>query len=332
MVNSWQPILTSIRIVDNVHNKTLYMDPHAFTANGRWSRHADMAKQYAQCIQRNLQKSASEARGSLEDLEISTENISIYFDIWCSMNSRFQQRVFDPRVDILTAEWSPFTDTPWVLPLLSQLTDKRPQLMATSEHVLSWSNHSDVLFIADYPGLSLDNYVTDSVDNVTLTVLNGRVRVSYDDVGDGVDKNPTTNQSQTSLHVTLSTGQSIPILRETFHHILVVSDEPASYMYTFTNTSAAMESGQGATSDGKNNNYEWVEEEEREENKTLLLMLWEETKERWNKFETFFQHVLNSLLHEIYGVPLPRKTIPESTSTASHSSRATSSSPASDGN
>lgn len=63
MVNSWQPILTSIRIVDNVNEKTLYLDPHAFTENSRWTRHADMAKQYAECIQRNMRRGVDEPGG-----------------------------------------------------------------------------------------------------------------------------------------------------------------------------------------------------------------------------------------------------------------------------
>lgn len=277
MVNSWQPILTSIKIVDNASGKTLYLDPTAFAENNRWSRNADMAKQYAECIHRNLKHSVNEQR----DFEISTENISIYFDVWCSMNSRFQQRVFDPRVDILHADWSPWSDTEWVLPLLNELTEQRPQLMEISEHVLGWSNYSDVLFIADYPGLSLDNYIADSAENVSLTVLGGSVRLSYE-------------QDALATPVTLTSGQSISILREAFHNILVVSDTPASYMYTYTNATMS-ESGQG---------------EEPHAPAKALLPLWEETMERWNKFEMFLQHVLNSLLHEIYGVPMPLTAAP----------------------
>lgn len=291
MVNSWQPILTSIKVVDNVNGKTLYLDPNAFAENNRWSRNADMAKQYAQCIHRNLQRGVNERREYSTDFDgISAENISIYFDIWCSMNSRFQQRVFDPRVDILHAEWSPWKDTKWLLPLLSELTDLRPQLMAISEHVFGWNNYSDVLFIADYPGLSLDNYVADTADNVSLTILGGAVQLSYDD--DYSSSSAAAAGHLPREAVTLTEGQSIAIQRQAFHNILVISETPASYMYTYTNATMLMATLPTEAEAGK-----------------ALLPLWEETKERWNKFELFFQHVLNSLLHEIYGVPMPRRHV-----------------------
>lgn len=275
MVNSWQPILTSIRIVDN-DNNTLYLDPHAFTENSRWTRHADMAVQYAKCIQRNMRRGVNEYRG---EGGISVENISIYFDVWCSMNSRFQQRVFDPRVDMLTAEWSPFTDTSWVLPILYELSEVRPQMAEISEQVYAWNNYSDVLFIADFPGLSLDNYIAESAENVSLTVLDGTVRVS------------SADPHESRLPVTLTRGQSVALPRQTFHNVFVVGeDSPASYMYTYTNATMMN-----------------VDREDDTQGPPELLPLWEETKERWNKLQMFFLHVLNALLDEIYGLPMPRR-------------------------
>lgn len=282
MINSWQPILTSIKVVDNVTNQTMYMDPNAFTENNRWSRYADMAQQYAHCIHRNLANDLKRsATSSDRQQNLSIQNLSIYLDVWCSMNSRFQQRVFDPRVDILHAPWSPWRDTDWVLPLLTELTDQRPHLMTISEHVFGWSNYSDVLFIADFPGLSLDNYVAKSADNVSLTVLDGAVIVSY------ASEHQSINHSPVVLHK----GQSTAIRRETFHNILVVSDTPATYMYTYTNGTAreAPEAGQGESTCSQE----------------ALLPLWEEAKQRWSKFEMFFHHVLNSILFQIYGVPMP---------------------------
>lgn len=282
MVNSWQPIMTTITVVDNKNNKTFYLDPDAFADNHRWTRHADMAKQYAECIQRNIGRIAQEETQSNDKEQlISPENISIYFDIWCSMNSRFQQRVFDPRVDILKAKWSPFVETSWVLPILSELTVLRPELNDLTQRVYQWNNYSDVLFIADYPGLSLNNYVVDSADNVTLTVLRGSVQLSYDKSQGSLDEKP-------SPVVVLTQGQSAAIEKQRFHNILVTSETPASYMYTYTNLT--MSSG-GTDEDNTTHKS--------------LLPLWDETRERWNKFEMFFRHVLNSLMYEIYGVPMP---------------------------
>lgn len=40
-------------------------------------------------------------------------NISVYTDIWCSLNGRFQQRMFNPNQDIINAEWHPFETISW---------------------------------------------------------------------------------------------------------------------------------------------------------------------------------------------------------------------------
>lgn len=50
-----------------------------FTQSRRWKDHGDMLKQYATCLSENL------PRFNISDPEI-------YFDIWVSINDRFQQR------------------------------------------------------------------------------------------------------------------------------------------------------------------------------------------------------------------------------------------------
>ena len=55
-------------------------------------------------------------------------HVELYFDIWLSLNHRFQQRLVDPRVDMVAAEWSPFTKPPWLIPLMTHLSDWRGQL------------------------------------------------------------------------------------------------------------------------------------------------------------------------------------------------------------
>lgn len=60
--------------------------------------------------------------------------------------------MFDPRVDILSVKWSPFERVSWVMPLLDELTPIRDELRVIEKEILSSSNHSDVLFMADFPG------------------------------------------------------------------------------------------------------------------------------------------------------------------------------------
>lgn len=58
-------------------------------------------------------------------------------------------RLFDPRVDIVQAVWSPFQRTPWVQPLLMDLSPWRTKLQDIKN---SLDNHTEVVFIADFPG------------------------------------------------------------------------------------------------------------------------------------------------------------------------------------
>ncbi len=53
-----------------------------FTQSRRWKDHGDMLKQYATCLSENL------PHFNISDPEI-------YFDIWVSINDRFQQRLIN---------------------------------------------------------------------------------------------------------------------------------------------------------------------------------------------------------------------------------------------
>lgn len=58
----------------------------------------------------------------------------------------------DPRVDILSAPWDPFTDTPWILPVLSELSKWREALKIMRQRISgAWEQHMAV-FVADFPG------------------------------------------------------------------------------------------------------------------------------------------------------------------------------------
>ncbi len=67
-------------------------------------------------------------------------------------SSLFLARLFDPRVNILEAEWSAFRPTKWLLPLLVDLSDWRGKLHEIEQGVRNTSNNTDVVFIADFPG------------------------------------------------------------------------------------------------------------------------------------------------------------------------------------
>lgn len=273
MVHAYDTLSASVKIVDNNNGRVHYLEPYAFTEYDRWTKHADMAKQYAKCIERNLIKDFEENPKTL----LASKNFSIYFDIWCSMNGRFQQRVFDPRVDLLKAKWSPFEQTEWVLPVIKELNNMRPILGTITRDVLSWSNHSDCLFIADYPGLTLENFISPDLTNVTMTVLQGAVH--YEVIGD---------DQESSCPLSIGPGQRLNISPGELHRVVTVSKTPSCYMYTFLNQTMA---DMGITLHTSTNKR--------------ILPLWEEFLHRAHNYKYFFYHVGNSFLFLVYGVPMP---------------------------
>lgn len=54
MVHSWDTVLVVTKVVDNRTGRELFLDPGAWTKRDRWTKHADMCVQYAQCIKNNL--------------------------------------------------------------------------------------------------------------------------------------------------------------------------------------------------------------------------------------------------------------------------------------
>ena len=110
-----------------------------------------MIIQYAHCLKGKLLKGVSD--DGEEKLQYTlSKNISIYIDVWCSLNGRFQQRMFNPQVDLLQATWSPFGEVSFLMPLLTEFSGWRSQIVKLENEVYSWSNYSDALFVADFPG------------------------------------------------------------------------------------------------------------------------------------------------------------------------------------
>lgn len=237
-----------------------------------------MTHQYAQCINNNLKNEFK-----LNDKSILTsDNFSIYFDVWCSLNGRFQQRILNPTVDLLKTDWHPLKKPAFTLPLLKEYNHFRKKINKISDDVFSWSNYTDVLFMADFPGLSLDNYISPELGNVTLTVLEGAIRFQL--------HNKTKSSS-------LSKGQSIQVKSGVFHQVSTISETPACYMYTYVNTTRQM---LGLTVEDETNSFTQMES-------LPKLPIWSEFMSRWENYKKFFIHVGNSLLFEFYGVPMPRR-------------------------
>ena len=75
--------------------------------------------------QKQIALSSEKKIKNREKWEKLSSNISIYVDVWCSLNGRFQQRMFQPNIDILNAEWHPFKPVSFLVPLLTQFSSYR---------------------------------------------------------------------------------------------------------------------------------------------------------------------------------------------------------------
>ncbi|XP_043836572.1 vitamin K-dependent gamma-carboxylase [Dromiciops gliroides] len=182
-----------------------YLNPGVFTQSRRWKDHADMLKQYALCLNRLLPS-------------YNVSDPQIYFDVWVSINDRFQQRLFDPRVDIVQAAWSPFRPTPWIQPLLLDLSPWREKFQEIES---SLDNHTEVVFIADFPGLHLENFVSEDLGNTSIQLLRGEVTVEL-----------VAEQRNLSLQE----GDRVQLPAGEYHKVYTVSPGPSCYMYIYVNT------------------------------------------------------------------------------------------------
>ncbi|XP_076642244.1 gamma-glutamyl carboxylase [Halictus rubicundus] len=280
MVHAWDTILVVIKIHDNVSNEDRYLDPKAWVQSDRWEKHGDMARQYAFCIRDNLIEQERRVGQSDHHYKMPAKwsrlssNLSIYIDVWCSLNGRFQQRMFDPNVDFLTVDWHPFKPISYLMPLLSQYNSYRYKLEEIQQHVYTWSNDTDVLFVADFPGMYLDNYIAGNFTNVSLTVLEGEVTYSDEELTEGV---------------TLSKESSIPIKTSQFHRVKTTSAFPACYMYTYNNRNKQSET------DGSTDPQKERFSISREINYKI---------EAWLRS---LNHILDSFFYLVYNVPMVRR-------------------------
>uniref|UniRef100_A0A8C5H6I0 Vitamin K-dependent gamma-carboxylase n=1 Tax=Gouania willdenowi TaxID=441366 RepID=A0A8C5H6I0_GOUWI len=185
-----------------------YLNPGVFTHSRRWKDHGDMLKQYASCLSHLL------PRYNVTDPEI-------YFDIWVSINERFQQRIFDPRVDIVKADWSPFRPNPWLMPLLVDLSPWRTKFQEIEG---SLDNQTEIVFIADFPGLHLENFVSEDLGNTSIQVLQGQVNVEI---------------VEEKKNYTLQTSETMKVPAGAYHKVYTVSEDPSCYMYVYVNTTEA---------------------------------------------------------------------------------------------
>lgn len=122
----------------------------------------------------------------------------------------------------MKAAWSPFEQTKWMKPLLVELSSWRSTLKQIRSINYESNNATDIVFVADFPGLSLENYIAPEI-RANVTVLQGQVIVEK---MEGVREN-----------ITLSTNDTLTLDSDATHVIHTVTENPSCYMYVYYNTS-----------------------------------------------------------------------------------------------
>ena len=89
-------------------------------------------------------------------------------------------RMYDPHTDIVTAEWHPFRTTSWVYPLLTQFSDMRNAIIEEKKIINDNYNGTNVAYIVDFPGQTLENYIHLGISS-TIEVVLGEIMVKVPD-------------------------------------------------------------------------------------------------------------------------------------------------------
>lgn len=164
MVHNWQhvhaTIQTKLLLVDRFNSSVAnyhyhYLNPDKWTLTKRWYHHADLTIQYAQCARRQL----------VEHYGSRLVNVSLYLDVWCSLNGRFAQRMYRSDIDLLQAHWSPWKMNEWVVPLIPTPMRWRTRNGPVYRHLEPESqNASMTIYLADRAGGVMVNHIGTHLD------------------------------------------------------------------------------------------------------------------------------------------------------------------------
>merc|ERR1711981_976277 len=161
----------------------------------------------------------------LHNMEAGSDEqpVELYFDVWKTMNKRFNQRVYKSDINILESGWKWNEKPVYTLPLLSGYDDWRPRIKNMTKNMMNQSEYTEVTFIADFPGMYLENFLNADLGNTTIEVLGGHIKVELVDQEEG-------------KFTELTVGDRKALPADEFHNVHVIGDNPACYMYIYENT------------------------------------------------------------------------------------------------
>jgi hypothetical protein len=203
-----------------------------------------MLKQYASCVTTGLE-------------HMGIPNASVRVDLWRSMNRRYQQRFIDPTVDLVHAPWKWSETTSWILPCLYDNDDQRNVMDDTAE---SYARENlEVVFVADFPNMSLEHYVNGTeTKSTTLLLLHGEVVIEF----------------QNGQRYVVPRNQNVSLPLDETHVVHTMGQVPSRYMYSYDSRSKEEEKEKAELElldDWGKVIYGWSKDNERR-NRTLHMM------------------------------------------------------------
>jgi tellurite resistance-related uncharacterized protein len=88
------------------------------------------------------------------------------------------------------------------------------------------------IYYFHFPDLTLENYISEDLTNITLTVLEGDVIV---EIGENETVQPTRKTKQKISRHRITKDESVSIPARIFHRVHTVSKTAACYMYSYVN-------------------------------------------------------------------------------------------------
>lgn len=121
----------------------------------------------------------------------------------------------------------------------------------------------------------LENFINNDLQNVTLTVLEGRVVFEMED-----------QETLQSIGVTMKKGESVPVEVGIFHKVHTIGESPSCYMYTFIREEVA-------------------DDEIAQKRYTMYspFPLVEDIQDRMESFTRMWRHIGSSFLYVLLGRP-----------------------------
>lgn len=140
--------------------------------------------------------------------------------------------------------------------------------------------------------MTLENYISEDLTNITLTVLEGDVIV---EIGENETVQPMRKRGEKLSRHRITKDKSVGIPAGTLHRIHTVSTTPSCYMYTYVNQTRQLQ-------------------DQKQHGNTQMIEAGQKKKRLWDEFLLRLQNIAraiglvsNAVLNVLYSVPMIKR-------------------------